>query len=176
MLPNASSEATTDCSESPLIFCWDAHRVKVDGREIALTPTEFSLLRALLEAGRRVLTQTGLVTGSPAYLSPEVASGASATPASDMWAWGATLYHAVCGERPFDDGDPDSRDLARRFPQTAEPHYEVRPGTHPGGAEVITACLRPDPAERPEPAEIADALAPVLDALPKGRLAGWKVR
>ncbi len=51
------------------------------------------------------LTQTGLVTGSPAYLAPEVASGASATPASDVWSLGATLYHAVTGRPPYDVGD-----------------------------------------------------------------------
>ena len=51
------------------------------------------------------LTQTGLVTGSPAYLAPEVASGSSATTASDVWSLGATLYHAVTGEPPYDVGD-----------------------------------------------------------------------
>ena len=51
------------------------------------------------------LTQTGLVTGSPAYLAPEVASGSSATPASDVWSLGATLYHAVTGKPPYDVGD-----------------------------------------------------------------------
>ncbi|GAA5118384.1 hypothetical protein GCM10023339_30860 [Alloalcanivorax gelatiniphagus] len=51
------------------------------------------------------LTQTGLVTGSPAYLAPEVASGSSATPASDVWSLGATLYHAVSGRPPYDVGD-----------------------------------------------------------------------
>jgi serine/threonine protein kinase len=51
------------------------------------------------------LTQTGLVTGSPAYLAPEVASGSSATPASDVWSLGATLYHAVTGRPPYDVGD-----------------------------------------------------------------------
>jgi serine/threonine protein kinase len=51
------------------------------------------------------LTQTGLVTGSPAYLAPEVASGSSATPASDVWSLGATLYHAVTGTPPYDVGD-----------------------------------------------------------------------
>ncbi len=51
------------------------------------------------------LTQTGLVTGSPAYLAPEVASGSSATPASDVWSLGATLYHAVTGSPPYDVGD-----------------------------------------------------------------------
>ena len=48
------------------------------------------------------LTQTGLVTGSPAYLAPEVASGSSATTASDVWSLGATLYHAVIGRAPYD--------------------------------------------------------------------------
>lgn len=51
------------------------------------------------------LTQTGLVTGSPAYLAPEVASGSSATTASDVWSLGATLYHAVTGNPPYDVGD-----------------------------------------------------------------------
>ena len=51
------------------------------------------------------LTQTGLVTGSPAYLAPEVASGSSATPASDVWSLGATLYHAVTGKPQYDVGD-----------------------------------------------------------------------
>ncbi len=51
------------------------------------------------------LTQTGLVTGSPAYLAPEVASGSSATAASDVWSLGATAYHAVTGRPPYDVGD-----------------------------------------------------------------------
>jgi serine/threonine protein kinase len=51
------------------------------------------------------LTQTGLVTGSPAYLAPEVASGSSATAASDVWSLGATLYHAVTGRPPYEVGD-----------------------------------------------------------------------
>ena len=45
------------------------------------------------------------MTGSPAYLAPEVASGSSATPASDVWSLGATLYHAVTGKPPYDVGD-----------------------------------------------------------------------
>ncbi len=51
------------------------------------------------------LTQTGLVTGSPAYLAPEVASGATATPASDVWSLGATLFHAVTGRPPYEVGE-----------------------------------------------------------------------
>ncbi|HEX3296438.1 MAG TPA: serine/threonine-protein kinase [Nocardioides sp.] len=61
--------------------------------------TDFGIARAEADAS---LTQTGLVTGSPAYLSPEVASGATATEASDVWALGATLFHALAGRTPYD--------------------------------------------------------------------------
>ena len=63
---------------------------------------DFGIARSADDAS---LTQTGLVTGSPAYLAPEVASGSSATPASDVWSLGATLYHAVTGSPPYDVGD-----------------------------------------------------------------------
>src|SRR4029079_5968237 len=51
------------------------------------------------------LTRTGLVTGSPAYLAPEVASGSTATEASDVWSLGATLYHLLDGQPPYDTTD-----------------------------------------------------------------------
>jgi serine/threonine protein kinase len=61
--------------------------------------TDFGIARAEADAS---LTQTGLVTGSPAYLAPEVASGASATEASDVWSLGATLFHLLAGHPPYD--------------------------------------------------------------------------
>ena len=64
--------------------------------------SDFGIART---AADPALTQTGLVTGSPAYLSPEVASGQQATPASDVWSWGATLFHALEGRPPYEVGD-----------------------------------------------------------------------
>lgn len=64
--------------------------------------SDFGIAKSAEDAS---LTQTGLVTGSPAYLAPEVASGSSATPASDVWSLGATLFHAVTGRPPYDVGD-----------------------------------------------------------------------
>jgi serine/threonine protein kinase len=61
--------------------------------------TDFGIARAAADSS---LTRTGLVTGSPAYLAPEVASGASATEASDVWSLGATLYHLLAGHPPYD--------------------------------------------------------------------------
>lgn len=64
--------------------------------------TDFGIARAAADPS---LTQTGLVTGSPAYLAPEVASGRTATPASDVWSLGATLFHCLAGRPPYDVGD-----------------------------------------------------------------------
>ena len=64
--------------------------------------TDFGIARTEADAA---LTQTGLVTGSPAYLAPEVASGQLATPASDVWSLGATLFHALTGRPPYEVGD-----------------------------------------------------------------------
>ncbi len=116
--------------------------------------------------------------GTDAYLSPEQADpGRAGLPgtASDIWGLGATLFHAVSGRRPFDEGDLDSDDPARRHPQldTAPAHL---PDQVPGDvAEVIGAMLSRDPADRPLPAEVAEALAPVLARQPVGRLT-FKVR
>ena len=63
---------------------------------------DFGIARAASDAA---LTQTGFVTGSPAYLAPEVASGAPATAASDVWSLGGTLFHALTGRPPYDVGE-----------------------------------------------------------------------
>ena len=63
---------------------------------------DFGIARS---ASDTALTRTGLVTGSPAYLAPEVASGRSATGASDVWSLGATLWHALVGRPPYDVSD-----------------------------------------------------------------------
>ncbi|MFE3458318.1 serine/threonine-protein kinase [Nocardiopsis aegyptia] len=56
--------------------------------------------------GSTHLTSTGLLIGSPSYLAPEVAQGQAATPASDLWSLGVTLYQAVEGGLPFDRPTP----------------------------------------------------------------------
>ncbi len=90
------------------------------------------------------LTVTGEVTGSPAYLAPEVASGSPATPASDVWSLGATLHHAVVGRAPYDVGGNVMGGLYRivhddppRLP--ADHPLAERAGAHDGQGRLPSA-------------------------------------
>src|SRR3954467_7636612 len=66
--------------------------------------SDFGIAR---NAGDPALTQSGFVTGTPSYFSPELATGHGPSPAADVWALGATLYAAVEGDPPYPPrGDP----------------------------------------------------------------------
>lgn len=134
-----------------------------------------------LSVARRVEDARGLTypIGTDAYMSPEQCDPPrSGRPdfASDVWGLGATLFEAIAGYRPFDDGDAGSATPSDRFPQLTELCYEL-PATVPADvAKLVLACLEPDPDARPRPSELAEGLKPALERLPRARLSGWKVR
>ena len=99
------------------------------------------------------LTQTGLVTGSPAYLSPEVASGHMATTASDVWSLGATLYHALSGKPPYEVGENLMGALFRIV-------HEDPPRLPDAGwlAPLLEATMSKDPDERWTMTQVRDFL------------------
>lgn len=133
---------------------------------------DFSVARQAAHAA----ALTGHV-GTDAYMAPEQAApgGAYGVPghASDLWGLGTTLFHAIAGYRPFRDGVPAAPTPADRYPQLVDPPLEL-PGDVPAAvAKVVHALLEPDPAHRPLPREVAEALEPELAALPAPRL-HWK--
>lgn len=106
------------------------------------------------QTGDAALTQTGLVIGTPAYLAPEVAQGARPSPASDVWALGATLFAAVEGEPPYSAPSADPVSVLVRI--VSEPAPSAR---HAGMLQpLIARMLDQQPARRPSAAEAADAL------------------
>lgn len=113
--------------------------------------TDFGIARAAADA---TLTQTGLVTGSPAYLAPEVATGKPATDRSDVWSLGTTLYHALAGRPPYDVGDNVMGALYRIV-------HEDPPRLADAGwlAPVLEATMATDPADRWSMREVARYLA-----------------
>jgi tRNA A-37 threonylcarbamoyl transferase component Bud32 len=121
--------------------------------------TDFGI--ATFEGDSR-LTQTGMVMGSPGFTAPERIQGNSATPASDLWSLGATLYAAVEGHGPFDQ--------AGGAITTMSAIINNEPPTAPAAAglgRVIDALLRRNPADRPDASTAARMLG-ALGPLPDG--------
>jgi serine/threonine protein kinase len=102
--------------------------------------TDFGIARAEQDAA---LTSTGLVTGSPAYLAPEVASGRTATTAADVWSLGATLFHALEGRPPYETRD----NLVGTLYQIV---HEEPPRPRDAGwlTPLVEATLTKEPADR----------------------------
>ncbi|WP_162795327.1 serine/threonine-protein kinase, partial [Nonomuraea lactucae] len=108
-----------------------------DGRAVL---TDFGI--ATTEDEAAPVTRTGILLGTPAFIAPERAAGGQASPASDLWSLGVTLYVAVEGHSPF------------RRPNAlatlgAVLHAEPAPLARAGVlAPVLLGLLRKNPAER----------------------------
>ncbi|MEP6853610.1 MAG: serine/threonine-protein kinase [bacterium] len=112
--------------------------------------TDFGIARAF---GDATITQVGMVTGTPAYLAPEVARGAPADFRSDVYSLGSTLYAAIEGHPPFGtDGSPIA--VLHRV-ASGRPTAPTRCGRL---TSLISAMLRIDPHERPTMAQVERAL------------------
>ena len=119
---------------------------------------DFGVARAVSEVQEK-LTATGMVVGTPTYMSPEQASGDKAIDGrTDIFALGCVIYEMLAGEPPFTGPNPQAT-LMRRFkgpPRPLRPMIQI-----PEHVEVaIVRALARDPAERFATAtELADALA-----------------
>ncbi len=123
------------------------------GSDDVVKLSDFGIARAVADAA---LTQTGLVTGSPAYLSPEVATGATATPASDVWSLGATMFHVLAGQPPYKAGDDPGSILGALYRIAHEEPPRLRTAGWLG--PLLEMTMTRDPASRPTMAEVADYL------------------
>ncbi|BAH51914.1 protein kinase domain-containing protein [Rhodococcus opacus] len=91
-------------------------------------------------------TTTGIVTGSPAFTAPEVLGGASASPASDIYGLGATLFCAVTGHAAFERRSGE-RLVAQFVRITTEPAPDLR---DQGIADDVTTVIEQAMARLPE--------------------------
>jgi serine/threonine-protein kinase len=109
------------------------------------------------------LTRTGMILGTPAYMAPEQAQGATDVDArADVYAVGAVLYHMLTGQPPFVDQEPSvilarvltqdprrPRDLDRSIPETIE--------------ALIQRAMARDPQQRPATIQELDRLLASVD-------------
>jgi hypothetical protein len=110
--------------------------------------SDFGIAHAVHEAGQ-TLTQTGLVVGTPAYMSPEqaVSTGHLIDHRSDIYSLGCVLYEMLVGERPFAGVTPQAV-IARRLLEPPPDPRLARPATPVALAAVITRSLAPAPEDR----------------------------
>src|SRR5213595_2955717 len=95
---------------------------------------DFGIAKAVSAAGSETLTQTGMMVGTPAYVSPEQAAGeVNIDGRSDQYSLACVLYEMLSGERPF-TGATAQAVLAKRFTETVKPVRSLRPNV-PEGVE-----------------------------------------
>jgi Tol biopolymer transport system component/tRNA A-37 threonylcarbamoyl transferase component Bud32 len=93
------------------------------------------------------LSRPGTVAGTPAYMSPEQASGGAVDARSDIFSFGAMLYEMVTGRRPFAGGSAAEIQAALLKEQPTSPS-EVVPDVPRDLERIILRCLRKEPGRR----------------------------
>ena len=120
--------------------------------------TDFGIAHA---AGSAPLTHPGALMGTPAYLAPERAAGAPATPAADLYALGIVAYQCLTGRLPF-EGEPLAVALAHR----EQPLPPLPPGVPAEIATLVADLTANDPRARPASAgEVAERAEDLRAAL-----------
>jgi eukaryotic-like serine/threonine-protein kinase len=120
------------------ILLSDAHALVAD----------FGISRALAgEAASDSLTESGVSLGTPAYMSPEQASGGPVDARTDVYALGAVLYEMLAGEAPF-TGPTAQAIIAKRFHTDAIPLRAVRPSVPEHIERAVARALARVPMDR----------------------------
>ncbi|MER5536004.1 serine/threonine-protein kinase [Streptomyces mirabilis] len=99
--------------------------------------------------GASTLTHVGTAVGSPGFLAPEQVRGAAVTPATDVFALGATLAYASTNDSPFGHGSSEVM-LYRVVHEEPQLH-----GVPDALAPLVRACLAKDPEERPSTLQLS---------------------
>ena len=122
--------------------------------------TDFGIAkaRASLDAN---LTATGIVMGTALYVSPEQATGATVTGASDIYSLGVVAFECLAGQPPFIAEQP----LAIAIMHKHDPVPPLPADVPRPVADLVFAMLAKDPADRPDSARhVADRAQVIMDA------------
>ncbi|HTM20606.1 MAG TPA: serine/threonine-protein kinase, partial [Kofleriaceae bacterium] len=149
-----------------------AHKLKIVHRDLKLANVivlddapgrdlikvlDFGLAKSVAEAETQ-RTESGVVVGTPRYMSPEAASGAPPAPSADLYALGVILAELVIGKPLWQESNFAAlvAQKHRRSPVLDEAPERLRP--------LLAALIDPDPARRPASAdEVRTALLALVD-------------
>ncbi|MBC8089810.1 MAG: protein kinase [Phycisphaerae bacterium] len=131
--------------------------VLIDAETGRATVTDFGIARAL-EGGSR-LTQTGIAVGTPAFMSPEQATGEREIDGrSDVYSLGILGYLMLAGRLPFEATSTPAM-LMKHVSERPAPLREYRPDAPPALVAIIERCLAKSPNDRwPNAGELRDAI------------------
>jgi serine/threonine-protein kinase len=109
---------------------------------------DFGIAQALGQAGGERLTGTGMLVGTPAYMSPEQAAGDQHLDArTDVYSLGTVLYEMLAGELPFTGGSVKNV-MIKRITDPVPSLRRLRPSVLPALDALVTQALAPTPADR----------------------------
>ncbi|MEE1817943.1 protein kinase [Streptomyces sp. NPDC056362] len=124
---------------------------------------DFGIARAM-QSGVTSMTQTGMVVGTPQYLSPEQALGRAVDARSDLYSVGIMLFQLLTGRLPFDADSPLAIAYAHVQEEPVAPSSVNRSVT-PAMDALVARALRKNPNERfPSAAAMRDECLRVLSA------------
>jgi serine/threonine protein kinase len=120
--------------------------------------TDFGIAKATEGLGGLDLTRTGIVLGTPKYLSPEQVEGHEPDARADLYSLGVVLFEMLTGRPPF-EGPTDMATAIAHVRQDAPRVSSLRPGVPPGLDDLVADLLAKDPAARiPSAAALRTAL------------------
>ena len=142
-----------------------------EGGEIVVKLLDFGIAKAtgnaLTDSGNHAKTRTGMMLGSPVYMSPEQAMGRkSIDHRTDIWSLGVVLYEALCGVTPHGHAETIGELVIRICGEAPQNLQERAPWVPPEVAAIAHKALALDPAARFQTA--AEMLAAVRARLPGG--------
>jgi serine/threonine protein kinase/Flp pilus assembly protein TadD len=109
---------------------------------------DFGIAKALSTAGPETLTQTGMMIGTPAYVSPEQAAGETNLDGkSDQYSLACVLYEMLSGERPFVGATPQAV-MAKRFAEMPKPLRTIRSSIPESVEKAVTKAMAIDSSGR----------------------------
>ena len=136
--------------------------VLVDAASDTVKVTDFGLARL----GDAFRSRTGIIAGTPAYMSPEQLAESTVGPASDLYALGVLMFELLTGRLPHEASTLGA--LLVQVSNRAAPRVStLRPDLPPALNTLVADLLEKRPERRPADANaVADRLAQVRRALP----------